>query len=139
MYAWGLGVIVPHLFAMTKTPSATVLAMPPLLLLLGYLISEAWRGERWPLAALVGVLIMSLAMPAVIRRHGYGYPNSRAFGTLMLQATWVLYHVIAGARWRLWEPSLRFGFPSGKYMPSQRWPLWSRCADRRHLVFVWAC
>ncbi len=93
MYAWGIGVVLPHLFAMTKTPSATVLALPPLLLLLGYLISEAWRGERWPLAALVGVLAMSLAMPAIIRNPGYGYPSSRAFGTLMLQATWVLYHL----------------------------------------------
>jgi 4-amino-4-deoxy-L-arabinose transferase len=93
MYAWGIGVVLPHLFAATKTPSATVIALPPLLLLLAYFISEAWRGERWPLTALVGVLIMSIAIPAVIRNPGYGYPNSRAFGTLMFQATWVLYHV----------------------------------------------
>jgi hypothetical protein len=96
MYAWGIGVVLPHLFAMTKTPSATLIAMPPLLLLLGYFISQAWRGERWSLAALVGIMIMSIAITPVIRNPGYGSPNSREFGTLMLQARWVLYHV-AGA------------------------------------------
>ena len=44
-YAWGLGVVVPHLFAETKTPSATLIALPAALLLLGHLIAEASRGH----------------------------------------------------------------------------------------------
>jgi 4-amino-4-deoxy-L-arabinose transferase-like glycosyltransferase len=95
-YAWALGVVIPHLFAATKTPSATLLALPPLLLLLGHLIAEASRGRLWSLAALTGVLIASLVFPAVIRSPGYGYPSPRGFGTLMFQNTWVLYQV-AGA------------------------------------------
>jgi hypothetical protein len=96
LYAWGLGVLLPHLVAVTKTPSATVIGMPPLFLLLGYLVTAAWRGERWPRAALTGVLIMSVAVPAVIQNPGYGYPFPREFGVIMRKSQWVLGHV-AGA------------------------------------------
>ena len=112
VYAWGLGVVLPHLVAVTKTPSATVLGMPPLLLLLGYLVSESWRGA-WrlradsalsagkvslpaspvPLAALTAVLAMSVLFPAVIKPPGYGYPSLRAFGEIMRQSMWVIDHV----------------------------------------------
>jgi 4-amino-4-deoxy-L-arabinose transferase-like glycosyltransferase len=96
MYGWGLGVLLPHLFAVSKTPSATVIGMPALLLLLGYLVAEAWRGERWPLTALTAILFLSVVMPAVIKNPGYSYPSSRGFGGVMRQSLWVLYHV-AGA------------------------------------------
>jgi 4-amino-4-deoxy-L-arabinose transferase len=102
VYAWGLGVILPHLAATTKTPSATVIAVPPLLLLLGQLISEAWRSATesdrsfWPLAVLTGAMAMSLIFPAVIPAPGYGYPNPRVFGALMGRSMWLIYQV-AGA------------------------------------------
>jgi hypothetical protein len=92
-YAWALGVLLPHLVAVTKTPSATVLAIPPCLLLLAHLIAEASRGERWPLTALAAIFMMSLALPAVVRDPGHGYPSSRAFGAILYQARWVLHHV----------------------------------------------
>jgi 4-amino-4-deoxy-L-arabinose transferase-like glycosyltransferase len=112
IYAWGLGVVLPHLAAVTKTPSATVIGMPALLLLLGYLVSEAWRGA-WglsvhspalagksslpvspaPLAALTAVLTMSVLFPAVIKPPGYGYPSLRAFGEIMRHSMWVIHHV----------------------------------------------
>lgn len=93
-YAWALGVVVPHLFAVTKTPSATMLALPAFMLLLGHLISEAWRGERWPLAALSAILLVSLIFPAVLRGPGHGYPASGAFAAVMRQSIWVVYHVV---------------------------------------------
>ncbi len=96
LYAWGLGVMLPHLFAATKTPSATTLAMPAFLLLLGHLVAEAWRGERWPLTALTAILFMCIVVPAVVKNPGHGYPNSRQFGGVMRQAMWVIYH-FAGA------------------------------------------
>jgi hypothetical protein len=92
-YAWGLGVVLPHLFAVSKAPSATVIALPAFLLLGGHLISEAWRGERWPLAALIAVLAVSLLHPAVIRDPGHGYPFTRGFGGVMRQSWWVVGHV----------------------------------------------
>jgi 4-amino-4-deoxy-L-arabinose transferase-like glycosyltransferase len=100
LYAWAFGVLVPHLLATTKTPSATMLAMPAFFLMLGCFIAEAWRGfwrgDRWLLLALTAVLVMSVVMPAVIRNPGHGYPPSRAFGTIMRQSMWVINHV-AGA------------------------------------------
>ncbi len=91
LYAWSLGVVLPHLFAVTKTPSATIIAMPALLLLLGGLISDAWRGQRWQLAVLAGVLVMSLIITAT-PNPGHGYPATRAFGGVMRNALWVVYH-----------------------------------------------
>jgi 4-amino-4-deoxy-L-arabinose transferase len=115
LYAWGLGVVIPHLLAATKTPSATVIGMPAFFLLLGYLISEAWRGARGlegqgpgraaelspstspaPLAALTAVLALGVLFPAVLKKPGYGYPSPRAFGEVMRQSLWVIDHV-AGA------------------------------------------
>ncbi len=92
-YAWGLGVVLPHLFAVSKTPSATVIAIPAFALLAGHLISEAGRGERWPLTALTAVLALSLLFPAVVKNPGYSFPNTRAFGGVMRQSLWVLGHV----------------------------------------------
>jgi hypothetical protein len=96
LYALALGVVVPHMLAATKTPSATVIAMPPLVLLLGSLVSEAWKRDRWAMAGLLGIMVMSLIFPAVIKDPGYGYPSPRMFGGVMWKATWVIYQV-AGA------------------------------------------
>jgi 4-amino-4-deoxy-L-arabinose transferase len=96
LYAWALGVVLPHLLATTKTPSATVIAMPPLLLLLGSLVSKAWERDRWALAGLLGIMVMSLIFPAVIRSPSRGYPSSRVFGGVMWKTIWVIYQV-AGA------------------------------------------
>ena len=45
--AWGIGVIVPHTLAQTKTPSATMIAVPPLLICLAAVISRAWQRREW--------------------------------------------------------------------------------------------
>ena len=45
--AWGIGVIVPHTLAQTKTPSATMIAVPALLICLAALISRAWQRRDW--------------------------------------------------------------------------------------------
>lgn len=95
-YAWALGVILPHLFAVTKTPSATLIALPACMLLLGRLVSEASAGARWPLAALTGILVMSLILPVANMEPGRGYPVSQEFGAVMMESLWVLWHV-AGA------------------------------------------
>ena len=45
--AWGIGVVVPHTLAQTKTPSATMIAVPPLLICLAAVISRAWQRRDW--------------------------------------------------------------------------------------------
>ena len=95
-YAWGAGAVLPHLLAVSKTPSATLVGAPAFWLLAGHLISEAWRGERWPLAGLTAVLALSVLFPAVLNDPGWGYPSTRGFGGVMRQSLWVVGHV-AGA------------------------------------------
>jgi 4-amino-4-deoxy-L-arabinose transferase-like glycosyltransferase len=96
IYAWALGVIIPHLMAVTKTPSATLIGMPALLLLLGNLLSDAWSGERWPLTALTGVLAMSFVFPAIINDPGYGPPGLSFVAGGMRHSHWVIAQ-LAGA------------------------------------------
>jgi 4-amino-4-deoxy-L-arabinose transferase len=93
VYAWGLGVLIPHLLATTKTPSATVIGMPPAFLLLGAFVSEAWRRNRWAAVTWLAVVAWSLATTPKIEGWGRGYPNPLAFGAIMRQAIWVVWHV----------------------------------------------
>jgi hypothetical protein len=91
LYAWALGVLVPHLLAVTKTPSATVIAMPALLLLLAAFIVRAFRREFVPLVALTAVLAISVVFPAVVNSPGIGYPD-KTLGVLH-RSRWVIDHV----------------------------------------------
>ena len=45
--AWSIGVIVLHTLAQTKTPSATMIAVPPLLMCFATIISRAWQQRGW--------------------------------------------------------------------------------------------
>ena len=60
--AWGIGVIVPHTLAETKTPSATMIAVPPLLMCLAAVISRAWQRRDWIYTAIwmAGMLAVTL-------------------------------------------------------------------------------
>lgn len=52
--AWAIGVIVPHTLAQTKTPSATMIAVPPLLICFAAVISRAWQRKDWLYTAIWG-------------------------------------------------------------------------------------
>jgi 4-amino-4-deoxy-L-arabinose transferase len=95
VYGWGVLVIAPHLLAATKTPSATLIGMPALFLLLAYTITESVRGDRWLLAAWVGIVVVSVVYPAPIRPWGRGYPKPAVSGGVMRQSLWVVGHVAA--------------------------------------------
>ena len=60
--AWGIGVIVPHTLAETKTPSATMIAVPPLLICLAAVISRAWQRRDWIYTAIwmAGMLTITI-------------------------------------------------------------------------------
>ena len=50
--AWGIGVVLPHTLAHTKTPSATMIAVPPLLICFAAVICRAWERRDWAYTAL---------------------------------------------------------------------------------------
>ena len=58
--AWAIGVIVPHVLAETKTPSATMIAVPPLLICLAAVISRAWQRRDWLYTAIWGASMLSI-------------------------------------------------------------------------------
>ena len=45
--AWVVGVIVPHSFALTKTPSATMIVTPAMVICISVIISRSWRKNDW--------------------------------------------------------------------------------------------
>jgi hypothetical protein len=129
-------VLLPHLLATTKTPSATVIGMPPAFLLLGALLSEAWRRNRWATATWLAVVAWSLLMPAKKEGWGRGYPNPPVFGGVMREAMWVVWHVLGalGAA-ALFEVLLALRRrPSSMTLP----PLWRRRAMTTALLLATA-
>ncbi len=60
--AWAIGVIVPHAFAQAKTPSATMIAVPPLLICLAAGISRAWQRQDWLYTAIWGTAMLAIAV-----------------------------------------------------------------------------
>ena len=93
LFAWLFGVLAPHAISATKTPSATLIAMPAAFLLLAHLIAEGWRGRLRPLATWAAIMLIGVIRPAPIGRFGRGYPDPPVFGGVMLRATWVLEHL----------------------------------------------
>ena len=62
--AWSIGVIVPHTLAETKTPSATMIAVPPLLICLAAVISRAWQRKDWVYTAIWGAGMLAITLIA---------------------------------------------------------------------------
>jgi hypothetical protein len=92
---WGLGVLFPHLLATSKTMTATLVGWPAMWLMLGYLVSQAWRGCALSAAALAMAVLLPAALGAEIPTMGWGYPENHQFGSIMLEHIWVLWYVIA--------------------------------------------
>lgn len=94
--AWGLGVLIPHLLATSKTMTATLIGWPAMWLMLGYLVSQALGGcgmsaGAWAAAVLLGLLIGADDIPI----SGWGYPSTPGFAVIMAEHVWVVWHVIA--------------------------------------------
>ena len=126
--AWLVGVLAPHAVSATKTPSATLIAMPAGFLLLGHLIAEGWRGQARPLLTWAVLMVVGAILPGPIHRFGRGFSNPPEFAGVMLRATWVLKHLavalgVVGAmeavgRWR--SMSKDGHWPSGRWTRALR-------------------
>ncbi len=97
VYAWGFGVLIPHLFAATKTPSATLLALPAFLLIFGELAVRGVfkRESRWELCVLTGISLTALALPQTPPHWGKGTPEGYVFGSLILERPWPMINLAA--------------------------------------------
>lgn len=63
-YAWGFGVLIPHLLAATKTPSATLIGMPAFLLLFGEGVHRclSWMQKRKRFACRIDIIISIVSL-----------------------------------------------------------------------------
>lgn len=95
--AWAVGVLAPHLLATSKTPTGTLIGWPACWLLLGNLVSNAVRGDRWALGAwaIASVLAAMTLTNGGIPDEGWGYDSANRFGMVMWEHAWVLWHLAA--------------------------------------------
>lgn len=87
---WAFGVLVPFLLATTKTPTATIIALPAFLLLIGRVFSRALAGRGRDVWFVAAAAIMAVAYPIRAHEVGQGQPTSPGFGVIMKQNHWVL-------------------------------------------------
>ncbi len=94
IYAWGLGVLIPHVLATSKTPTATLIGWPPFLMLLAALIVRAIDGDVYCLGAWAGATVAAVVYRAGISAKGWGYPDVPGFARIMRQNIWVVWHIV---------------------------------------------
>jgi len=95
-YIWALGVILPYLFAVTKTPSATILALPACLFLVArFLLLSLRSGDHFLVLAAI-ILGTGIATPWGPRNPGHGFPPPNGwFGGVFLESPWIAHQLVA--------------------------------------------
>jgi 4-amino-4-deoxy-L-arabinose transferase-like glycosyltransferase len=97
LVAWAVGVLIPHLVATSKTPTATLIGWPPFWVMFGYLVSQATRGCGMSAGAWAATMVLPLIL--LQRGHlptgGWGYPAIRGFAVIMFEQIWVVWYVLA--------------------------------------------
>ena len=96
--AWGIGVIVPHTLAQTKTPSATMIAVPPLLICFAAVISRAWQRRDWMytsiwVAGMLAVTLISGGRTLVKSRDQFD--GLKRFAPFIETNFWIVEQLIA--------------------------------------------
>jgi hypothetical protein len=99
---WAVAVVTPLTFASTKTPTAALIALPPLWLMVACLIDRALAADWLPWVAWLATTVMSFVVSSARASnyelgypiYGVGYPpTGRA--SLLLESTWA-FEQIAG-------------------------------------------
>ncbi len=89
--AWVAGVFIPHFVAPTKTPTATLIAIPAFAILFGALVRRAvWGRDSWSQALWTAVAIAGIAAPAVIRPPNRGYALEPGIASIAGKHPWVM-------------------------------------------------
>jgi hypothetical protein len=106
--AWAWGVLLPHVLAASKTPTATLIGWPAGWLAVGVIVSDAIRGRRFAIGAMVATGILLIVSPQLPRTSVMGYGDDYRFGRILLQHWPVVASAVAIALvGLLWRASLR--------------------------------
>ena len=90
--AWLVGVILPHLIATSKTPTAALVGWPAGWILIGCAIDRGLRGDALLLGAWFGAAVASVASRTLFARQGMGYPQPPIFAGVMRDNLWIVGH-----------------------------------------------
>jgi 4-amino-4-deoxy-L-arabinose transferase len=90
--AWFVGVVIPHLLATSKTPSAALIGWPAGWILLAVMIDRALRGDALLLGAWLGAAAVGVVWPARFATQGMGWSDPPLFAGVMRQNMWVVWH-----------------------------------------------
>ena len=101
--AWAIGVIVPHTLAQTKTPSATMIAVPALLICLAAVITQASQQKDWLYTSIWGASMFSIFIIATLAKRTNGHVRIRnvlsidwikSFAPFMHRHFWIIEQII---------------------------------------------
>ena len=115
---WAIGVIVPHTLAQTKTPSATMIAVPPLLICLAVVISRSWQPNDWIYTAIwTSAMLTIIIIPrgnTVVGNHSL-FDGIGKFAPFVQTNYWILH--------QLFLFGMIFSIISGIYflIPEREW------------------
>ena len=80
--AWAWGVLIPHLLATSKTPTATLIGWPAGWLAVGVLMSDALRRRPFAIGAVVAAALLLIFVPQFPRESVMGYGSNYHFGSI---------------------------------------------------------
>ena len=137
--AWAIGVIVPHTLAQTKTPSATMIAVPPLLICLAVVISQAWQRKNWFYTSIWGASMLSIISITTLATKTNGRVQIRNvlpidwiknFAPFMHRHFWITEQIIAFG--------VLFGLFTGIYflIHQRDWQKWVWIGVRYVALFI---
>lgn len=93
--AWAAGVAVPHLLSTSKPPVGTLIGWPAMCLMLGYMVSQAVRGDALAMGAWLGSMVSPILLTmASFRGAGIGTDAPPA-GEMLRRNAWVIWHTLA--------------------------------------------
>ena len=91
---WIAAVLIPFTLAISKTPTATLIAWPALTICIGFLIWRASQGYLVELLTALALFIAATFFTGKFVTIGIGVIEP---GSVMRQAEWIIWHVAAGA------------------------------------------
>jgi hypothetical protein len=103
--AWAWGVLVPHVLATSKTPTATLIGWPAAWLAIGVLASDAIRRRLFAIGAMFTAAVLLIAWPQMPRDSVMGYGDNYRFGSIaiahwQIAASAMLIALVGGITWR---------------------------------------
>lgn len=92
---WAWAVLLPHLSAASKTPTATLIGWPAAWLAIGTMASDAIRGRSFAIGATLAAAVLLIVWPQMPHESVMGYGDGYRFGSIALSHWQIFASAIA--------------------------------------------